>query len=510
MALLERDAELAAVERGLARLCGTPGTAPRSGGLLAFTGGPGLGRTALLDETAARATARGCTVLRATGGEQEQEAGFHLVRALLHPLPPGCREPGLRAALGRHHALVAPAAGLAAPARTVPPHPHAVRRALDRLLAHLAERLAARGTPLVLLVDDVHWADPASLHWLTGLLPQVPGLPLLCALAYDPAQLRPETAHLPDAVLAGGQRPRALPALSAAAVDTLVKETFGGAEQPAFAKECWSLTGGTPLAVTRLLARAREAGLSPHRDAVGRLADLARGVEPPGFLEHLHGLGPACVRLSWAVAVLGTDTTPARAARVAGLDAQAAREATETLCRAGILHTAEDDGPAGPGTPEAGGTPRFRHPSLASEVYRSIPAATRTALHGQAAATLSLAGAAPTDCARHLLEVHPDADPAVVTDLRRAARAYATAGAPEAAHRCLGRALNEPPARRDRPALLYELAFAAFRSGTPAAAAHHLRAALAEPDCTPGLRERATRLLALARTATAQTAATAP
>ncbi|WP_055575733.1 hypothetical protein [Streptomyces albus] len=143
MALLERDAELAAVERGLARLCGTPGTAPRSGGLLAFTGGPGLGRTALLDETAARATARGCTVLRATGGEQEQEAGFHLVRALLHPLPPGCREPGLRAALGRHHALAAPAAGLAAPARTVPPHPHAVRRALDRLLAHLAERLAA-------------------------------------------------------------------------------------------------------------------------------------------------------------------------------------------------------------------------------------------------------------------------------------------------------------------------------------------------------------------------------
>ncbi|MGP3974860.1 hypothetical protein ACTWQF_12810 [Streptomyces sp. 8N114] len=57
------------------------------------------------------------------------------------------------------------------------------------------------------------------------------------------------------------------------------------------------------------------------------------------------------------------------------------------------------------------------------------------------------------------------------------------AGDADAAYRCLGRALREPPARSDRPAVVYEPAAAALRSEAPAATVHHLRAALVEPAC---------------------------
>ncbi|WP_173868598.1 AAA family ATPase [Streptomyces albus subsp. chlorinus] len=488
MALLEREAELAAVDRGLARLCdgGAGGARPahtaRPGTPLAFTGAAGLGKTALLRETAARAAARGCTVVHATAGEQEQEVGLHLLRALLEPLLPVLDEHRIRTALGRTYHLAARAAGLPAPCRAVAPHPGQVRRALDGLLAHAAEHLAARGAPLVLLIDDAHWADPASLAWLTGFLPRAAELPLLCALAYDTGRPRPDTAGPHTALDSGAATSYALQALSAQAVETLVRDTLCGPDDASFTKECWVLTGGVPLAVTELLARARRTGLAPHRDSLSRLPGLARTLHGTGFLDHLESLGTACVRLSWAVAVLGADATLPLAARVAGLTGAAAHDAADTLRRERVL----------------GASPHFTHPSLAGEVYRAVPASLRTALHGQAAATLAAAGPGAGTSARHLLEIHPDADPDVVDRLRRAAHAYAVAGAPETAYRFLGRALSEPPARCDRPAVLYELASAALRSGAPAAAVHPLRAALAEPDCAPALRSRVTRLLARA------------
>ncbi|UNS95803.1 ATP-binding protein [Streptomyces tubbatahanensis] len=500
MALWEREAELAAIEAQLTRLCASSPSAcdDDRARVLALTGATGLGKTALLYETAARASARGCTVVYARGSEQEQESGFHVLRALWEPVLPLL---DAHAPDDRSH-LAAAAVGLSAPACAVGPPPHAVYRAIDQLLARLAAHLAARAAPLVVLVDDVHWADPASLAWLTRFLPRAPTLPLLCVLAYDPREARPELAELPNAA-GGAPQHHALDALSAHAVDALVRAAFEGAsEEPlfggdtSFAQECRTLTAGNPLAVTRLLDRAGEAGLKPHRDSLPRLAELAPTVCGPGFHDHLQGFGPDCVRLCWAVAVLGAAATLPLATRVAGLGARAARRAADTLRRAQVL-----DMP--PRTPD--GTPPadeeavcFTHPSFAGEVYRAIPSGLRTALHGQTAATLALTRPGHLASAHHLLEVHPDADPTVVAELRRAARAYARAGAPEAAHRCLGRALSEPPARQDRPLLLYELASAALRSGAPAGAVHHLRAALAEPDCDAPVRSRATRLLALA------------
>lgn len=85
---------------------------------------------------------------------------------------------------------------------------------------------------------------------------------------------------------------------------------------------------------------------------------------------------------------------------------------------------------------------------IASAVYRSIPDALRTAMHGQAAWAVTESGRGAAAASRHLLEVHPDDDPELVEQMREAAREHLAVGAPEAARRCLERALAEPRFRR--------------------------------------------------------------
>lgn len=117
--LFERESELAAVEEALSELTGlrTDGSeAPERprGALLAFAGRAGIGKTTLLGEVRRRSAAKGCTVLSARGGEQEQRVAFHVARQLLQPHLAGFSEAELRASLGSWYAIVGPALGLCA------------------------------------------------------------------------------------------------------------------------------------------------------------------------------------------------------------------------------------------------------------------------------------------------------------------------------------------------------------------------------------------------------------
>lgn len=513
--LLERDSELSAIERRLALLCDAQGprlphprvplrhplTAPAAagtGGVLAFAGTAGAGKTALLGETRARAVARGCTVLRARGGEQEQESAFHVVRQLVQPLLATGDEEAHREILGSWYEIVAPAVGLVAPGVAGSPDPQGVRDGLDWLLT----RFAVRHAPLVVLVDDAHWADPASLAWLAGFAPRAAELPLLIVTGYRPEELPGDAAGFRRVVERDGERPHELAPLSAHAVTSMVKRMLGDDADTSFCHECWTVTGGSPFEITELVARSYDSGLKPQQDNVPRLRELAAAVKGDGFIDLLQSLGPSCVRLGWAVAVLGTGATLRITASVAALGAEEARQAASKLRGARVLaDPGGADGTCGAVTgrgPEGEGELlEFCHPLLATAVYRAIPDSLRTALHGQAAAAVASAGRGATASARHLLEIHPDGDAAVVEELRQAAREYLRAGAPEAAHRCLGRALREPPTLADRPRVLYELGCSALLT-TPAATVNHLRAALEEPALDPELRVRVVYRLAQA------------
>ncbi|WP_405804883.1 AAA family ATPase [Streptomyces sp. NBC_00210] len=477
--LLERDAELAALDALLTDLGAsfTGAAAPCTGGLVALAGPAGLGKTTLLNEVRRRAVARGCTVLFACGGEQEQGVAFHVVRQLVQPVLAAGSEKEHRKILGSWYDIVAPAVGLVAGNGNASPDPQGVRDGLD----WIATRFAVQHAPLVVMLDDAHWADAESLAWLTGFAPRVSELPMLLVVAYRSDELPVDAVAFGRLTERLGSRPFDLVPLTPSGVSRIVRETLGEEADEAFCRESWAVTGGNPFETVELVAKVADRGLKPQVVHVPELRELASAVKGGGLVERLERLGTSAVRFAWSAAVLGSEASRSLAASVGGLGEAESADAVARLREVRILADAAPDAPDDDRL-------EFFHPLVATAVYRAIPAAFRVAMHGQAAAIVSSAGLGATTAARHLLEMHPESDPWAVRTLREAAREYLRAGAPEAARRCLARALREPPALEERADLLFELGCSALLT-EPATTVNHLRAALDEPVLDPALRE---------------------
>ncbi|MGP4086379.1 ATP-binding protein [Streptomyces sp. KR55] len=472
--LLERRHELHALDAALAGLCdrvdGVP--QPRRGGLIAFTGSAGLGKTTLIRQAREQAAARGVTVFSGQGGEAEQELAFRVVRQLMQPALAAMDETERRDFLGSWYDIVSAALGLEATSTARVPDPAGVRDGLDWVMT----RLTMLKGPLVLLLDDMHWADAESLNWLASFAPRVADLPLLIVVAYRPDELPGEASAFRSHFEGRGNRPYVLAPLTAAAVAQIVRHELGEGAEDGFCDECWAVTGGSPFEAVELAIRLGERRLRGVRDELPTMRNLASAVKGPGLLDRLQRLGTTTVRFAWAAAVLGTSISPDLAATIAVVGSEDAAEATERLRAARIL--ADTSGP--------GGCLEFVHPLIATTVYRGIPTSLRPGLHNAAAEAVRAAGLGPTAAARHLLEVPCEGRTEAVACLREAAREYLRAGAPEAARRVLTRALQEPPLPEDRAALLHELASSTFLID-PAATISHLREALAEPGVDPEL-----------------------
>ncbi|MFJ9810990.1 ATP-binding protein [Streptomyces sp. NPDC101158] len=444
----------------------------RRGGLLAYAAPAGLGKTTLLAEIRRRAAAKGCTVLSARGGDQEQRVAFHVARQLLQPQLAAASRTELRERLGSWYDIVGPALGLCTAAEGAPPDPQGLRDGLDWVLTHLAVRRA----PLVVVLDDAHWADPESLGWLSAFSPRAEELPMLLVVAYRPDELPDSGEEFTGR--RSGQRPLGLEPLTSTAIARLVRDRVGAHADDAFCRECWAVTSGNPFEAVELAARIRDRGLEPVADRAHTLRDIAAAVKGSGLIAQIERLGTATVRLAWACAVLGTEISPQLAGAVAGLGGEEVARSAGLLRRARVLAEAAD---------EETDTLEFVHPLIATAVYDAIPAATRVALHGQAAWCVVDAGLGPTAAARHLVETHPEGDPWVVQNLRAAAQETLRAGAPDTARRYLARALREPPDHDERAAVLFELGSASLLT-EPATTVNHLRAALEEPVAEPALR----------------------
>ncbi|WP_449345949.1 LuxR C-terminal-related transcriptional regulator [Streptomyces xanthochromogenes] len=340
----------------------------------------------------------------------------------------------------------------------------------------------------MLVVDDAHWADEETLAWLTSFALRAADLPLLIVVAYRPEELPRHAAEFRRLATRHGSRPLDLSPFTPAAVSDLVRDVLGEGGDELFARECWALTAGNPYEAVELVARIRDRGIKPQYANATELRELASAVRGNGLIERLERLGPSAFRLTWAVAVLGTDARREMAAGVAGLGVEEMADAVGKLRDARILAEQSDDHPD---------RLDFFHPLVGTAVYRAIPSAMRVAMHGQAAFAVSEAGLGATSAARHILEMHPENDRWAVRQLRAAARDYLRAGAPDAARRCLARALREPPALEERAEVLFELGCSALLN-EPATTVNHLKAALEEPELAPELREAVTYRLAQA------------
>lgn len=466
--LWERDAELATVAQALDVLCADQSSA---GSLLVIRGEAGLGKTALLAETRRIAERRGCAVWSARGAETLRSVPFHVVRQLLQPALLSLLPEEAREYLGDWYDIAGPALGIAEPqADNADP-----QYVCDGLVAAV-RRLSRRQWPLVLLVDDAHWADQETLRWLAAFAERLDDLSVLVVVARRPGEVSGDSARLLDAVAAAGRPVPTLSALTPDATAGLTRATVGRHADDAFCREVWAVTGGNPYDTVELLAKVQDSELQPVEAQAGELRALNRAARGGGLVDRLKGLGLEATRFAWAAAILGTGITVDMVAELATMNDELARTCAELLCNARILTRPEP--PAG--TERTDGELEFVHPLIATAVYNSIPPGVCTAMHGVAAQMITERGRGAAEAARHLLKVHPDDDEELVGQLREAAREHLAVGAPDAARRCLERALAEPPLPEVHAHVLYELGCATLLTN-PAVTIDHLQSALGMP-----------------------------
>lgn len=341
--LLGRAAEQEAVSRLLAsaRL--------GRGGVLAVTGEPGVGKTALLADAVDRLSATGeVRVLAVTPAEAEQDLPFAALHALLLP------------ALGLLDEIPGPqAAQLGAALRLRDGHGQD-RFAIGAATLSLLSRYAEDG-PVAVVVDDVHWADRPSVDALTFAARRVHEDPIAVLVAGRSGELPAPVRDLPGIVLDG--------LAPDAAAQLLAQSAAPARGSPRF-EELYRATGGNPLALLELAVEPFE----PLSDESLGLPRTLPDRLQRAFARRLDALGPDERTAAMVAAMASGDLRLTRAGcRRLGLDPAL----LDGAARAGLL-TLDGD------------RARFRHPLLRAVVYSAAEPGLRRAAHAALADELGV------------------------------------------------------------------------------------------------------------------------
>lgn len=412
--IIGRAEALGALDAALDRIDERP--AP----VLDIVGDPGIGKSRLLAELRSRAEGRGLLCLAGAAGEYEQSLPYGVfVEALDDHVAalPGPRLDALGPDRLARCAAVLPALSGPAETRAGLEERYRLHRAMGALLGLLA---ADRG--LVLILDDLHWADAASIELLDFLCRHPPPGRLLLAAAYRPRQASSRLA----AIMSRDARRIELAPLTRLEVSELVGER---------SEELYRASGGNPFYLLALAGSDRaappqrpgEAGVPAAVETALR-AELDRA-EPPARL------------VAQAAAVAGDPFDYAVAAEAADLATEEVLRRLDELIALDLIRPAE--GPR---------RFQFRHPLVRQTVYRSAPEGFRLAAHTRAARALSRQGAAVSALAHHVELSATPGDARSIDVLARAA-AEALPKAPETAAHWLDTALRllpEEPAAESR------------------------------------------------------------
>jgi DNA-binding NarL/FixJ family response regulator len=407
----------------------------------AVSGEPGIGKTSLIAEFAARAEERGCLVLAGRATELERDVPFGMLidgfDAYLESLDPRTYDrlaaDGLEELASVFPALRALGAGSAEPKTP------AERFRAYYAVRELVERLAAR-QPLVMVFDDIHWSDGASLELLGYLLRRPAQGAVLGLIALRTGQATPAiTATIEDGVERGQVTHIQLGPLGRDAFETLVPS-----DEAARVDRLYAESAGNPFYLLQLMRGASpvEGGIPPTVSAA-----IARELE---------GLSPEGRKLAEAAAVAGDPFELDLAVAVAEMPEPDALQALDELIARDLLRPGE--------------VPRrfqFRHPLVRAAVYEACSPGSRLAAHERAAKALADRGAAPASRAHHVEQSARHGDAAAVAVLREAGQAAAER-APTSAARWLEAALRILPANApppDRTELLVALAGAHAATG---------------------------------------------
>ncbi len=447
--LVGREAELAVAAAAVGEL----GEGRAS--VLAVEGEAGIGKTRLVQSIADDARFRGLAVCCGQAHPFERTRPFGLIAAALD-LSRRSSDPR-RAAIG---ALLA-GRGAAGPARAA----RDVRYQVVEEIVDLVETSCAE-QPLLLVAEDVHWADSASLLAISSLARQLTLSALLVVVTARPAPLSAEAARLLDDLSAAGAHTLQLRPLTSGEVAALACRVLGAPAGPALTRML-AKAGGNPLwAVAMLGSLADEAALRRGGDGVEATTSELPASLRALVVRRLRGLPAVTLELLRVTAVLGD------AVSLRDVVAVTRRSPTEVVAQLGAAFDAQL-------LDEAGDRVVFRHQLVHDAIYQHIPVPARRLLHREAAVALTAAGADRLDVADHLMLGAERGDERAVAVLRDAARDAATR-APLVAVELVRRAESLlPGGHRDADVVSLEVVEALLRAGKVAEASARAEAVLA-------------------------------
>jgi DNA-binding CsgD family transcriptional regulator len=455
--LIGRDHEVALLASCVREVAAGQGRA------VLIEGEPGIGKTALVRTACAEAAQLNCQVFWGAGDELGQTLP-------LSPFLDGLRtrEP---IPSPRRETIVALLRGERPSGRGE----DTTAALAEQLLALVDELCASR--PTVLVIDDLQWADQASVGLWERLARSAQHRPLLLIGMMRPVPQREDLLALRHT--AGLAARLQLDGLTDTAVTDLVTALAGG--KPA--GELLRLAdgaAGNPLYVTELIdALTRSAGLTITDAGVAEVtSDSAPDSLSEAIADRLRFV-PGWVRqVLRAAALLGVDFTVSDLSTVLGRSVVQLVAAVDEACAAGVLI-------------ESGNGLAFRHPLIRTALYEEMPTSVRAAWHREAARALAEAGAPADRVARQLLAAidgSADTEPMEQWILRWLTRTapLLIGQAPRAAVELLKQAVARSQAGSSRhDALVSQLAEALYRVGDAAEAERVAGGALAdviEPD----------------------------
>jgi DNA-binding CsgD family transcriptional regulator len=343
--------------------------------VMLVAGEAGVGKTALVDHALAGA---GQPVLRGRAAGWKS-AVYEVLAQAVRPAAGG-----LAAGAGHELALVLPELG--------PPPAEASRSALAAAVRSVLAGVAGHGR-LAVFLDDLQWADEATLDLLPALADAMSGGPVVVIGCYRSDELPRD--HRLRAVRAELRRARHLAETDLAplpdpCVAAMLAALLGAEPEPELVSAVADRADGVPFAVEELAAALRLGGHLAYQGDTVRLAGTGAAVIPEGIREAVLlravRLGPDAAAVLNAAAVAGNEFDVELVLAVAG-----APEWPEQLVSCGLVSEVSD------------GRAAFRHALTRDAAYATVPWSRRRALHKAIAGRLAAGQAPPALIAGHLL-----------------------------------------------------------------------------------------------------------
>ena len=374
-------------------------------GTIQVEGEPGVGKTRLLRELVARADARGHLVLSGAATELERDMPFSVfVDALdqyvagLDPKRWSVLDGQVQAELGHILPSLSELAGEGVVA------PQQERYRSHRAFRVLLERLA-EPTPLVLVLDDFHWADSGSAELLGALLRRPPAGAVLIAVALRPGRLADRLA----VALAPARRAATLTRIELGALTLdAARELLGETVDVANASVIYEESGGNPFYLEQLARSFDRSGRAAVVDTSLMRIGIPSAVAA-SLSEELSLLSSRARLVLEGAAVAGDPFEPDLAADVAETSEAAALEAVDELLDIGLIRQTE--------VPRRF---RFRHPIVRRAVYETTRGGWRLGAHERCARALVARGATVGQRAHHVERSARHGDLTAVAVLREA------------------------------------------------------------------------------------------